>query len=376
MPFPLFPEQASSVAGQVDALYFTLIALALFFSLLIVIFVVYFIIKYRRGSKVSRRDPVEQSTRLEIFWSVIPLVLSLGIFAWGANLYVDLHEAPPDSLEIYVVGKQWMWKFQHPEGQREIAELHVPIDRPVKLVMTSQDVIHSFFIPAFRVKQDVLPGRFTTLWFEATKAGDYHLFCSEFCGTSHAEMGGRVIAMEPAQYEQWLAGALTTDQALTAAMPPAPGSPQSLAASGETLFRSLGCSGCHLADGSGAGPSLIGLYGNPVPLNDGGTVIADEQYIHDSILLPQKQIVANYPALMPTYQGQIGEDQVVQLVAYIKALAGPQSVDSGATQQQERADQGVEIRGELPFTTTAVVTTTVTFSPSIVSTSTEATPEK
>lgn len=320
MPFPLFPEQASSVAGRVDALYFTLIGLAGFFSLLIIIFIIYFVVKYRRGSQANRQNPIDESVRLETFWSVIPLLLALGIFVWGASLYVDLHAAPPDALEIYVVGKQWMWKFQHLEGQREAAELHIPIDRPIKLVMTSQDVIHSFYIPAFRVKQDVLPGRFTTLWFEATNAGEYHLFCSEYCGTSHAEMGGRIIAMEPATYQQWLAGALTSDGTVTQTPSPASGSPQSLAAMGELRFRSFGCSDCHMADGSGAGPSLVGLYGNPVPLNDGSTVTADEQYIHDSILLPQKQIVADYPAIMPSYEGQINDEEMVELVAYIKSL--------------------------------------------------------
>ncbi len=322
MRFQLFPERASTFASRVDLLFLTLLGLASFVTLLIVAFVVYFVVKYRRGSTADRSNPVLTSIRLEVFWTVIPLFLSLGIFGWAANLYFDLHSPPKEGMEIYVIGKQWMWKFQHPEGKREVEELHVPVGSVVKLVMTSQDVIHSFYVPAFRVKQDVLPDRFTIAWFEATKPGTYHLFCAEYCGTFHSHMGGKIIVMEPADYERWLSGAITPVQASGAAPPPAPGSPQTLAASGEQLFHELGCSGCHLADGSGTGPSLVGIFGKPIPLDDGGTVIADEQYLQDSILLPQKQIVAGYPPVMPSFQGQVGEEEIIQLIAYIKALSG------------------------------------------------------
>ncbi|MCE7984385.1 MAG: cytochrome c oxidase subunit II [Caldilinea sp. CFX5] len=322
MPFPLFPEQASSMAPRVDTLYFTLIGLASFFALLVIIFIVYFVIKYRRGSTADRRNPLNMSIRLEVTWTVIPLLLSLGIFSWGANLYFQLQKPPDNALEIYAVGKQWMWKFQHPEGQREIDQLHVPTGRPIKVILASQDVIHSFFVPAFRIKQDAIPGRLTTIWFEATKPGVYHLFCSEYCGTDHSHMGGSVIVLDPAEYQQWLAGTLNDVTSVGPAPPPAPGSPQSLAARGEDRFRALGCSGCHLADGSGAGPSLVGVYGHPVPITDDGFVTADDQYIRDSILLPQKQVVAGYPAIMPSFQGQISEDELMELIAYIKALAG------------------------------------------------------
>jgi cytochrome c oxidase subunit 2 len=207
---------------------------------------------------------------------------------------------------VFVVAKQWMWRLQHPDGRREINELHVARGRAVKLIMTSEDVIHSFFVPAFRVKQDVLPGRYTTLWFTATKDGEFHLFCAEYCGTDHARMGGRIVVLEPAEYARWL----------NAATPA-----RSMAERGAQLFRQLGCSGCHAAAATVAAPKLEGLYGKPVPLEGGGTVIADERYLRDSILLPRKEVVAGYAPIMPSFAGAVSEDQLLDLIAYIKSLA-------------------------------------------------------
>jgi cytochrome c oxidase subunit 2 len=247
------------------------------------------------------------------------------VFFWGAFLYVQMRTPPARTLDVYVIGKQWMWHVQHPNGKRENNELHVPIGQPVKLIMTSQDVIHSFYIPAFRVKQDVLPGRYTIMWFEATKPGEYHLFCAEYCGTEHSLMIGRVVAMPLADYERWLAtpgpvvlpdGSIDTGQpTITANL----GDP--MAAAGSQLFTSLGCAGCHAMAGGGVGPSMQGLYGATEKMADGSTVTADENYLRESILNPNAKIVAGYPAVMPSYQGQISEDQLNQLIAYIKSLA-------------------------------------------------------
>jgi cytochrome c oxidase subunit 2 len=227
------------------------------------------------------------------------------MFFWGASLYFTAMRPPEDALEVYVVGKQWMWHFQHLEGRREINELHVPVGRPVKLIMTSQDVIHSFYVPAFRIKMDVVPGRYTTTWFEAIKTGEYHLFCAEYCGTAHAGMGGRVWVLKPTQYEQWLGGGIGEEP---------------LAMAGERLFEQLGCGTCHRADAAGRGPMLHGLFGTPVQLQTGETVRADERYLRASILNPRAHIVAGYPPIMPPYEGQISEEGLVQIIAYIKAL--------------------------------------------------------
>jgi len=309
--FSLTPDQASTVAGRVDTLFYALVGLSLLFALPIAILIVYFAIKYRRGSSADRTGAHRASIKLELAWTIIPAFLALGVFGWAASLFFTIERPPAGATEVYVVGKQWMWKFQHLEGQREINELHVPIDRPIKLVMASEDVIHSFYVPAFRVKQDVLPGRYTTLWFQATKTGEYHLFCAEYCGGDHAAMGGTVFVMDQADYARWLAGGVAGAPAQA---------PTSLAASGGQLFVSLGCSGCHRMDGSGVGPSLAGVFGKPVPLEGGGTVVADEQYVRDSILLPQKQIVARRQPVMPSFQGRVSEDQLLQLIAYIKSL--------------------------------------------------------
>jgi len=301
----LLPEQASTVASQVDALFLFLVAVTAFFSGLIFLLVVVFTIKYRRRSEAERPKAIHGSLLLEALWTVIPLGIALVIFVWGAYLYFVISRPPAAAMEVYVVGKQWMWKLQHPTGQREINELHIPVHRPVKLTMTSEDVIHSFYVPAFRVKADVVPGKYTSVWFEATKTGEYHLFCAEYCGTSHAVMGGRIVVMEPADYERWLAGGVGEE---------------SLPAAGEKLFGRLGCHTCHRSDGSGRGPSLVGKFGRTEKLASGETVAVDESYLRESILNPQAKIAAGYPPIMPTFKGLVTEDQLVQLLAYLKSL--------------------------------------------------------
>jgi cytochrome c oxidase subunit 2 len=249
--------------------------------------------------------------RIEITWTLIPTFIFLGLFVWGAEAYWTIQRPPNGAMEINVVGKQWMWKVQHPEGNREINELHVPLGRVVKITLASQDVIHSFFLPAFRIKQDVVPGRYTTLWFKANKSGVFHLFCSEFCGTHHSAMTGRVVVLQPAEYQEWLMRGQPAD---------------TLARSGEKLFRELGCSGCHENSTIVKAPSLHGIFGKPVPLQTGTFTLADEGYIRDSILLPAKDISAGYANLMPSYQGRVSEDEVLELVAYIRSLGAPESV--------------------------------------------------
>ncbi len=323
--FPLFPDQASTFAPQVDQLYFFLVALSLIFAGVLPFVILYLIVRYHRSQKVDRSNPVDSNLKLELTWTIIPLVLVMLVFFWGAFLYVQMRTPPARTLDVYVIGKQWMWHVQHPNGKRENNELHVPVGQPVKLIMTSQDVIHSFYIPAFRVKQDVLPGRYTVMWFQATKPGEYHLFCAEYCGTEHSLMIGRVVALPLADYERWLAtpgpvilpdGSIDTGRPTVVANLGDP-----MAAAGARLFTNLGCAGCHAMAGGGVGPSLNGLYGATQKLNDGSTVTADENYLRESILNPTAKIVAGYAPVMPSYQGQISEDQLNQLIAYIKSLA-------------------------------------------------------
>jgi cytochrome c oxidase subunit 2 len=307
--FRIFPEQASTLAPQTDALLFFLLAVTTFFVVLIAGMIIVFMIRYRRRDPDEIPESVHGSLALEIAWTVPPLVIVMVIFFWGASLFATIQRPPDDAINIDVVGKQWMWKLQHMEGRREIDELHIPVGKPVKLTMTSEDVIHSFFVPAFRTKQDAVPGRYTTTWFEATKAGTYHLFCAEYCGTSHSGMIGRVIAMEPAEFQAWL----QTGEGGTA--PPA-----SPAAAGEVLFQAQGCGSCHAAGAEQRGPQLAGLFGTTVHFEGGGTTVADENYLRESILDPQAHLVAGYQAIMPTYQGLLSEENVMQLIAYLKTL--------------------------------------------------------
>jgi cytochrome c oxidase subunit II len=305
MRLPLFPEQASNFAPETDHLLFFLLAVAVFFTVLIFGAIFYFAIRYRRRSDRELPRVLHTGLALEIVWSVIPFGLTMVMFGWGADLFFRESRPPADALQIYVVGKQWMWKMQHMEGQREINELHVPAGRPVRLTMTSEDVIHSFFVPAFRTKEDVVPGRYSTTWWTPTKPGKYHLFCAEYCGTNHSRMIGWIYVMQPQDYETWLSGGRAFG---------------SLAENGEKLFQDLACGNCHKADGSGRCPNLVGLFGRNVQLSDGQTIKADEAYIRESILRPNAKIVAGYQPLMPTFQGLVTEEGVLQLVEYIKSL--------------------------------------------------------
>jgi cytochrome c oxidase subunit 2 len=301
--FPLWPEQASTIAGHVDALYIFLLIVTGMMTLLIFVCLIYFAARYRNRPGVLA-EQIEGSTPLEITWSVIPFCIFMVIFAWGASVYFKERTPPKDATEVYVVAKQWMWKLEHAEGQREINELHVPVGRDVKMIMTSQDVIHSFFVPAFRIKQDVLPGRYTIAWFRATKPGTYHLFCAEYCGTQHSGMVGSIVVMQPAQYETWMNG----------------GSTGPLSATGEKVFADLGCNTCHRSDSQGRGPNLQGVFGKPVQLEDGRSVTADENYLRECILDPGAKRVKGFQPIMPTFQGLVSEEQVNALVAYIKSL--------------------------------------------------------
>jgi cytochrome c oxidase subunit II len=311
--FPLWPARASTGAGSVDALYIFLVALSAFMSVAIFTMILIFAARFRRRKGVAA-EQIEGSTPLELTWSVIPLGIFMVIFAWGAVIYFKERTPPQGATEVYVVAKQWMWKLQHEEGQREINELHVPVGRDVKMIMTSQDVIHSFYVPAFRIKQDVLPGRYTTAWFRATKPGTYHLFCAEYCGTQHSGMIGQVVVMEPAQYEAWLGGG---------------GAAGSLASNGQTIFQQLGCSTCHRSDTQGRGPNLAGVFGKPVQLEDGRKVTADENYLRECILNPRAKLVSGFKPIMPVFQGLVSEEQVNALVAYIKSLSQSPSGSAG-----------------------------------------------
>src|SRR5689334_9095282 len=276
--FPFIPESASTLSGDVDAVYFYVSGVTVFFCTLIWLVIFFFIVRYRRRNAFEIPRPIEGSHKLETLWSVIPLMIAMSIFVWGAKVYFAQYRPPQNALEVYVVGKQWMWKFQHPTGQREINELHVPVGRKVKLTMASEDVIHSLWFPVFRVKADVLPNRYRMMWFEATKTGRFHIFCAEYCGTSHSGMIGSVIVMEPTDYQRWLAG----------------GTEGSLASQGEKLFQKYACNTCHTGDATGRGPTLQGLYGTDVMLSDNSVVKVDENYIRESILNPQAKVVKGF----------------------------------------------------------------------------------
>jgi cytochrome c oxidase subunit 2 len=300
--FSLRPEQASTIAQGVDYLYYFLTAIDLFFTAVIFLTIFYFALRYRRRSEREQPEQIEGNIPLELVWTAIPLGLVVIVFLWGTSLYIRNSRPPAAAAEIFVVGKQWMWKLQHPEGVEEINELHVPVNQPIKLSMTSEDVIHDFSVPAFRIKKDVVPGMYTTLWFQATKTGRFHLFCDQYCGTNHALMTGEVIVMEPTAYEQWLSGGIRGE---------------SMAQAGAKLYDQMACITCH---GTGKAPPLLGLYGKPVKLSDGSTVVADDAYLRESILYPSAKIVAGYPPIMPTFKGQVTEEQLLQLIAYIKSL--------------------------------------------------------
>ncbi len=314
--FPLFPEAASSIAFEVDLLYFFILAVCSFFAILVSVLVVYFAIKYRRRHPDEVGADIHGSIALELLWTVIPFILAMIMFVWGAKVYFDIARPPADSMEVFVVGKQWMWKVQHPEGVREINELHVPVNRNVKITLGSEDVLHDYYIPAFRVKMDAVPGKLTTMWFRATKPGVYQIFCAEYCGTQHSGMIGHVTVLEEHDYEAWLAGGRSTGTAVE---------------NGERLFTDLACVTCHKTDTTGRGPVLAGVFGSRVRLMDGREVVADENYLRESIMNPQAKVVLGYQPIMPTFQGTVSEENLMQLIAYIKTLKPAAPVSPAGT---------------------------------------------
>lgn len=313
---PFLPPQASTIAGQVDLIFVVLLGLSTFFTAIVVILVIFFSLRYRRGRKVDRSNPPVTSLRMELGWVAGLLVLGLGTFVTASIVYLRMFEPPSNALDVFVVGRQWMWKFQHPQGAREINTLHVPVGQEVRLVMISQDVIHSFYVPAFRLKYDVLPSRYTYMWFEPTQTGEFPIYCTEYCGTDHSRMIGRVVVMSAQEYESWAGAGGTSAGPMTQ--------------SGEQLFQELGCSGCHTGESTGRAPALTGLFGSSVPLEGGGTVTADETYLRESILLPNEKIVEGYSPIMPSYEGRIEEEQLNELVAYIRSL-GDGAPEPGGT---------------------------------------------
>lgn len=309
-----YPQQAATIAAKVDYLLLGLVIVCGSVGVLIAVLLITFAVRYRRRPGMPRPPALNESQWLEIAWTITPLLIFVGLFAWGAKVYYDAFRSPDDATVIYGVGKQWMWKFQHPHGQREINELHVTLGQPFKLLLTSEDVVHSFFVPDFRVHMDVLPGRYTSVWFQPTRPGTYHLFCSQYCGTNHARMIGKVVVMEPREYQSWLASEAEG----------------SLALQGRKTFLKHRCLSCHSADEHARAPVLENLFGKVVPLRDGRTVRADEAYIRESILNPAAKIVAGFDNIMPTFQGQIDEEEMYRLIAYLQALrAGetPQRVE-------------------------------------------------
>ena len=328
--FPFFPQQASEQAATVDALYFFLLAVTGFFAVLIAVLVVVFAIKYRRTHDDQVGYAIHGSLALELLWTIIPLGITMVMFLWGAQVFFHMTRAPRNAMEIYIVGKQWMWKAQHMDGAREINELHVPIGRPVKLIMGSEDVIHSFFIPDFRVKADVVPGRYNTMWFTATKPGKYHIFCTQYCGTKHSGMIGWVTAMSPADYQSWLSGGSAGG---------------SMAEAGAKLFTDLACVTCHLDAGQGRGPVLKGLYGKQVLLEGQQTTTFDDAYVRESILNPQAKVVAGFPPIMPTFQGLVTEEQLLQLIAYVKSLSDQGAMAAPAPATQTPSGQATTPKG-------------------------------
>jgi cytochrome c oxidase subunit 2 len=327
----MFPDQASTFAWHVDALYFYLILVSVVFSIPIVAAIVFFGLRYREKEKYATPEEMHGSIMLETTWSIIPFIVSMTIFLGGAIVYYNQFRMPDDGMDVYVVGKQWMWKIQHATGQREINELHVPVGRRVKLTMTTEDVLHDFFVPAFRTKMDVVPGRYTYLWFEATKPGKYHLFCAEYCGLNHSGMGGYIYVMEQRDFDNWLSGNV---------------SGQTPVEQGKDLFENkLGCASCHAGGPQQRGAKLEGIYGHEVKLVGGQTVLADDAYIRESILNPSAQIVEGFQPIMPTFKGQVTEEQLVSLVAYIKSLSGitatsGNTIDSANTMAPRKAERG------------------------------------
>lgn len=338
MNLQLMPEQASKFAEDLDPLFFVLVFLTVVFTGLVLGFVLYLAIKYRRGSKADRSRPIDEHHILEAGWSLPPLFLGLAVFVWGAKLFADVFgPAPANAMEVFVIGKQWMWHLEHSNGIRENDELHIPVGRPVKLTMISQDVVHDFFCPEFRIHMDVVPGRYTTTWFTPTKVGKYHIFCAQYCGTNHSQMTGYVYVMEAQAYAQWLANG---GQEIAAGTPP------TLESMGKKLYEEKACGTCHDSDGINRGPSLVGLWGKQIKHKDGSPGIADTAYLRESIIKPSEKLNEKFQQVMPSYEGEFSEEQLLQLIGYIKSLTpGP---NPGAEPAPTRANTPTATAEPLP----------------------------
>ena len=315
MNFPIAPIQASDFAVEVDNIFLALCGLTFFFTIAVLSIMMFLAVRYRRGSHYSRANAHDEHIVLELSWSIFPLIIAIGMFLWSAKPFTDVYRPPANAKEVFVIGKRWMWHIQHANGIRENNELHIPVGRAVKLTMISQDVIHGFFVPAFRVKRDVLPGRYNTCWFQPTRAGKYHLFCTEYCGTNHSEMEGWVYVMDPTDYQQWEDSGGTRESE----------SHETLETQGESLYNTLGCANCHAAQNNVHGPSLYSVYGKVRQFSNGSTAVADDNYLRTSIINPNAEVVKGYQNIMPAYpvgaeSGQLTEEQVLSLVAYIKTL--------------------------------------------------------
>jgi cytochrome c oxidase subunit II len=310
---PFWPDTAAENAIVVNNLYIAELGVAGVIMATVIGMMLLFCIRYRSTSGASRANLAQKTWRFELGWTAATLGAFLILFVYGASVYIWLYQAPRGDEEIYVTGKRWMWKVEHPGGQREINAVHVPVDKTIRLVLASEDVIHSFFVPAFRIKHDVVPGTLETLWFKANKIGVFRLECTQYCGLQHATMQGEVDVMSGPDYARWL-----TEQ----------GVQESLAEQGAEVFRAHGCSGCHdAADSTVHAPTLDGLYGTLVHLQDGTVRRADEAYLRDCIINPRSFTVAGYPPIMPDFSGQLGEDEVLKLIAYIKSRGAPEESD-------------------------------------------------
>jgi cytochrome c oxidase subunit 2 len=329
MNIPFIPERASNFADQIDLIFYTLTILTVIFTVIVLAAMAFLTLRYQRGNKVDRSNPQHHNLPLEIAWSTPPLFLGLAVFVWAAIPYTQIFRAPDNAMEIFVIGKRWMWHMQHSNGVRENNELHLPVGVPVRINLISQDVIHGLFVPAFRVKRDALPGRYNQMWFTPTKTGKFHLFCTEFCGTGHSQMGGWVYVMEPAEFQAWL-----QNEGKKVVM--AKQTPEML---GQVLYDQLACGGCHDHDALGGGPSLVGLYGSKVRLKDGRTVIADANYLRNSIINSSEDIVERYQQVMPSYKDQLTEEQLLNIIAYIKSLDAPARAPASLEMPTEPAAQ-------------------------------------
>lgn len=298
------PPAASDMAARVDTLFYSLVVLCGFVAIAVFVIMIWFAVRYRAGSKVARDNPPTSQRVVEFSWIFIPLAIFIGISVWGAVVYADFYRRVPGEMTLYVVGKQWMWKIEHPNGRREINEMHLPLGEPVRLVLSTEDVIHSFYVPAFRIKQDAVPGRYTAIRFTPTRVGEYWLHCAEYCGTDHARMGGRVYVMQPAAFARWLGSG---------------GHGVGMAARGFEIFRRAGCSGCHAENSTVHAPDLKGVFGRTIHLSDGRTLVADEAYLRDSILLPKRDVVAGFEPIMPSFEGQLDESELAALIVFLQS---------------------------------------------------------